>query len=170
MTGRPTDLIEIYALCDPLTNEIRYVGKSKNSLERFKGHLRDSRRFNTPVYVWIRELAKTERLPLLRILATTNEQHWKYVERLVIAQERSLQLLNLSAGGNAPYCSYETRVKNARANVISRTNTPLKARVYYLKRQLGMALKQGYVNKGTKQAMRYAARKRPDLFGLWANL
>jgi len=43
----------IYALTDPSTGEVRYIGKANDPSARLKSHLMDSRRRNTPVYRWI---------------------------------------------------------------------------------------------------------------------
>ena len=37
----------IYTLSDPITNEIRYVGKTKNPSDRLKGHIKESYKKNT---------------------------------------------------------------------------------------------------------------------------
>jgi hypothetical protein len=44
------------------------------------------------------------------------------------------------------------------------------ARVRYLKRAMGEALKEGFVSDSTRAKLRLAAALRPDLFGEWANL
>lgn len=45
-----------------------------------------------------------------------------------------------------------------------------KARIWALKRMVGQLLKEGHVSESNKEKLRYAARKRPDLFGEYASL
>jgi len=56
----------IYALVDPNSHRVRYVGSSQKPENRFKLHLSVSRKNPRPVYAWIRSLAPKE--PLLVIL------------------------------------------------------------------------------------------------------
>ena len=39
-------LIAIYALREPDTGEIRYIGKATDAMARFKSHMRDRQKFN----------------------------------------------------------------------------------------------------------------------------
>jgi hypothetical protein len=59
---RPT----IYALCEPETSQIRYVGMSINVLERYRQHC--ARRTNTHLGCWITSLRRRGLKPLLMIL------------------------------------------------------------------------------------------------------
>lgn len=164
-------MAEIYALVDPLTREIRYIGKANDARKRFKGHLSEKRR-KTPVYCWISALQEKGFIPELKILATCEPEEWKEAERNAIAEARknNSRLLNVADGRDEPYCPTEVRIANGKRAAITRTNTPLKARVYYLKRELGSLLKRGYVSEATKEKLRYAAKKRPDLFGEYLSL
>ncbi len=162
-------MIEIYALCDPTTKEIRYIGKATNSVKRLKSHIRDSRRRNTPVYCWIRSLMKTNNLPELIVLEVVEDSVWEDAERRLIAQHRANgRVLNVADGGDEPYCSKETRAQNGRKNAKLRTDTPEKEWLFHTKRDLGKLLSGGYVKESTKAKLRLAAFKRPDLFGEWA--
>ncbi len=66
--------------------------------------------------------------------------------------------------------------KNGRNAVISRSRSPEALRIYQLKQQLGLGLRWLEKNGHTetldkiKAKLRYAAHKRPDLFGKWALL
>lgn len=166
--GQPT--VEIYALTEPDSGEIRYVGKAVCALQRFKSHLRDARRRNTPVYRWIRALLSDGTVPCLVVLEICEAERWKEREINVIEDYRTKypRLLNVAFGGDEPFCSTEVRVINARKVVILRTNTPEKAETYRLKRTLGQLLKNGYCNEETKAKMRLAAHLRPEVFGAWA--
>lgn len=62
-------MVTIYALSDPRTTEVRYVGLTKNSIQnRYKQHLR-RRSGNIHKQNWIMLLSKTDQLPTLRILS-----------------------------------------------------------------------------------------------------
>jgi hypothetical protein len=54
--------INIYKLIDPITNEIRYVGKTKNVLsKRYNEHIyRAKQGHDSHVYCWIRKLLKNK--------------------------------------------------------------------------------------------------------------
>ncbi len=156
---------EIYALCDPETGEVRYIGKSSDSHHRFKSHMRETRR-DYPLYRWINKLRKSGLCPKLKILFETDD--WEISEKLTIEKYRqSGRLLNVAEGGDQPYCSLETRQKNGKIRAIARVSTPEKARLWEIKQQLGILLKQGYVSEKTKEKMRYAATRKPELFGEW---
>lgn len=166
------DIVELYVLRDPRTGEIRYAGKANNAAARFKTHMRDSRRRNTPVYCWIRSLAKMQLVPRLEVAERIDVADWRDAEKVLIARLRheGARLLNLAEGGDEPYCSPEVRAANGRKVALARANDPVAARIHEMKRALGNALRQGHVSESTKAKMRLAAAKRPDLFGLWAKI
>jgi len=72
---RPASQIEttyIYALCEPDSDVIRYVGKANEPESRFWLHIHDSINANpfrtTPKEEWIRSLAAKRQQPTLKIL------------------------------------------------------------------------------------------------------
>ncbi|MGA0595623.1 GIY-YIG nuclease family protein [Enterovirga sp. CN4-39] len=152
---------EIYALTDPTSGAIRYIGKANDAAKRLKSHIRDSRRRNTPVCCWIRSLAERGKIPGLLVLVQCKAEDWPYLERLAIkaARDRGARLLNLAEGGDEPFCSAEVRAANGRAAAANRNH-----RLWYNMRYLGEALKRGYVSERTKVKM----RARPDVFGQFA--
>lgn len=164
-------MTDIYALIDPISNEVRYIGKANDAQKRFKSHLSETRR-NTPVYCWIKSLRERALVPKLQIIAVCAEADWKEMERKAIAsaRESNARLLNVAEGGDEPFCPHEVRVANGKKAALSRVRSPENARIYRLKRDIGNLLKRGYVSEATKEKLRYAARKRPDLFGIYAAL
>lgn len=104
----------IYALCDPRTGEVRYVGKANKPEARLKSHLRDARRRATPVYHWVAKLQREGLTPELRVLAWTDD--WCAEERRQIAEHRAqgCRLLNVADGGDEPACSGSVRAANGR--------------------------------------------------------
>jgi len=130
-------LVAIYALTEPGTDTVRYIGKANNPEARLKTHLRDARRRDTPVCRWIRKLAKSNALPEMTILAWTDE--WQVEERKQISQHRAIgcRLLNVAEGGDEPECSYETRAANGRKAAASRDPV-----IWAYKRKIGGLIKE----------------------------
>lgn len=165
-------MVAIYALCDPETGAIRYIGKANDAQKRLSSHLRDARRRKTPVACWVGSLAAKGTAPQMKVLAECGPSEWPALERQLIAEAmaRGERLLNLAEGGNEPFCPPETRAANGRNAARKRVATPDARRVYELKRTVGQLLKAGHVPEGAKEKLRLAAALRPDLFGRWAGL
>lgn len=127
----------IYALTDPNTNEVRYLGKANNVDARFKGHLRDMDRRKTPVYSWMRKLWESAKHPKVTTIAVCGND-WQATERLLIAgfRERGARLLNLADGGDEPYCSPEVRRQNGK-NSVERRREEAKRCIDSILKQLG---------------------------------
>jgi len=167
---------QIYGLQDPITDEIRYVGKAKNPAERFKAHLREIKSANKahyPVYRWIAKLATKNLLPNLVVLASAISNDWQSLEKIMIAQYRNdlgKKLLNVALGGEQPFCTPKQYKANGfKLNERLRRDSFL-LRVRYLKQQMKAHMK--YVKAMSPEEaetiyakLRYAGAKRPDLFG-----
>lgn len=91
----------IYALKDPGTNDIRYVGKTVNLKNRMNRHKRDALSGNTAIRrnAWLRSLLHKNQEPVIQILEETNETEWAERERYYIALHHSEKLTNMTAGG-----------------------------------------------------------------------
>lgn len=113
-TSKAAKPVAVYALADPRTGDVRYIGKANCPHARLKSHLRDSRRRDTPIYRWIRKLAADNTQPIITVLAWTED--WQSEERKQIAlhRENGCRLLNVAEGGDEPACTYETRAENGR--------------------------------------------------------
>lgn len=88
----------VYALIDPRTGLIRYVGMSVNPAARFAGHM------STPVIsirAWIQELQALGLTPRMAVLERVSEPRWNYAEGEWIrtCRENGCDLLNRSPGG-----------------------------------------------------------------------
>jgi len=96
-----TELFYIYGLIDPRTNCVRYVGKAKNTDQRFSNHWCPSGRSDkTPKGAWFRKLHRLGLKPLLVILDVVPEEEWHQAEREWIAHYRKQQrLFNFTDGG-----------------------------------------------------------------------
>jgi hypothetical protein len=93
----------IYALVDPRTHNIHYVGKARNPEERLRWHLKDDR--NCARVKWIEELRAEGFCPLIAVLEVVRSpQTWQEREIWWIAKGRELgwPLTNVSDGGDEP--------------------------------------------------------------------
>jgi predicted GIY-YIG superfamily endonuclease len=77
--------VYVYALCEPSTGEIRYVGKSRNPVQRLAGHLTSTGRVGS----WI---ATLESVPVVRVLEACE------TEEDALANERRF-IANFNIGG-----------------------------------------------------------------------
>lgn len=90
----------IYALKDPRTDAIRYVGYSINVPRRVKGHVRDCNREQNYKARWIRSLVAKGLEPIVDILETGTGD-WEAAERRWIKELRAAgcRLTNIVEGG-----------------------------------------------------------------------
>ena len=66
--------IYIYTLSHPITNEVRYVGKTINIKRRYKQHLYDKRTSHKSS--WVQSLIKEKLKPTLTIIETCTPDNW----------------------------------------------------------------------------------------------
>lgn len=150
---------QIYGLLDKRSGDIVYIGKSNNPQTRFKQHIHESKKGNTKLHQWIR--ANPDSLELTTIACAIDDD-WQTLEQNVIAQYRQTNsLLNIAKGGNQP----------------SRDSSdPFKNRVWILKKAVARILKEWEKLPSSekieekKAMLRYAAWKRPELFGEYKSL
>lgn len=119
----------IYALVDPLGNEERYVGKSKDPNYRMQDHLKD----NSKTYKvhWLKKMQSEGRFPILKILETVSAQDkWQDREKFWIKKLKSqgCRLTNSTPGGegggaDGRIWSLESRQK-LRSKHIGMKNSP----------------------------------------------
>src|SRR5258708_6488621 len=98
----------IYALLDPETNEIRYIGKADDPQKRFSRHLWE--RDDTHKQRWIRDLRSRGLKPLLQIIEEIPFALWQERECYWIAFYRTqgCHLTNSAIGGWGGVHSPET--------------------------------------------------------------
>jgi len=91
----------IYALIDPRDDAVRYIGKTKFSIEvRLKSHIKLAKRGKMfPVCKWIRNLLDLHRMPLVKLLEgfchPDREMYW-----IDFYVHKGVKLLNCTAGGD----------------------------------------------------------------------
>ncbi len=93
----------IYALTDPTTKEIRYIGKAMDANYRFKKHIEESKRKATShKHKWLRSLFAENKIPELLILDTVFTADANFWERFYILEYRKLgcKLTNHTDGGD----------------------------------------------------------------------
>jgi len=107
----------IYTLSNPVTGEVRYVGKTIHGAKRLLGHLRDDS--NNHKVAWIKSLKALGLKPLFEILEEVEESAWIEAEQFWIKSLKFLgcRLTNSVEGGIGGHnpCA-ETRKKIGDAN------------------------------------------------------
>lgn len=93
--------VTIYALSDPMTGEIRYVGKTINLQKRLNSHRAD-RRGKSYKAKWLARILDSGNMPKVDVLETANHHEWEEAERFWIAYLRFIgcRLTNLETGGS----------------------------------------------------------------------
>jgi hypothetical protein len=88
--------IIIYSISCPYTNQVRYIGKSKDYKTRIRKHL--SSKLKTRTSKWIHSLKDK---PVFDIIDEVNEDNWQAAERSYIRLFKSIgcQLYNHTIGG-----------------------------------------------------------------------
>lgn len=101
----------IYALCEPGTGVIRYIGKANDPKVRFGYHIRSSIKFRSHLGSWLRSLAG--RRPTLLVLKEVDQASWAEEERRFIkaAKAIGIDLVNGTDGGEGVVPTDATRRK-----------------------------------------------------------
>ncbi len=97
----------MYKLKDPITNEIRYVGKTKKSLtKRLYEHLTKRNLIpNNHKNNWIKKLLKSQVKPKIELLEIVNENNWieKEIYWIKYLKSTGCKLTNTSDGGEGSF-------------------------------------------------------------------
>jgi hypothetical protein len=98
-------MIYIYALRDPITNLIRYIGKTKDFKKRLQSHISGARNLEKSHRCarWIREIVAQGAKPTMVVLhSMPDDGDWQAAEKKHIAEYLALghQLTNTTIGGN----------------------------------------------------------------------
>lgn len=91
----------IYALCEPGTRTVRYIGKTERLKKRYREHLSQSVKSKARIGEWIRGLSAP---PVLVVLCETSKAFWQDDEQVYIRSARALgmDLVNATDGGDGP--------------------------------------------------------------------
>lgn len=95
----------IYSLEHPLTNDIRYIGKTDNLLKRYSAHLKENEtesKRKTKKNSWIKSLLNQNLVPKINIIDIIPFEEWKFWEQFYISLYKSwgFDLTNLTIGGD----------------------------------------------------------------------
>lgn len=107
-------LVYIYGLLDPVTENVRYIGLTRQPYTRFFQHLNEAKRNQTRRDRWILKLGRQAQKPLPVIVMVVAECIASQMERLWIHELRDAgcDLLNLTDGGETGFNhSEESRMK-----------------------------------------------------------
>jgi len=117
-TGEERHSAFIYALCDPTSSLIRYVGKSNDPQQRLRNHIYTATSpsvcLETYSARWIRSILDRGDRPQLVILEETDQDGWPEAERrwIRVLRTAGCELTNATDGGDAGWSqSAETRQK-----------------------------------------------------------
>lgn len=107
------DTTFIYALCEPGTRTIRYIGKANDPQKRLGWHLKDSRKLKSHLGHWLSKLFRENRSPKLLLLKKVPLSEWQEWEKRYIFYARMLgfNLTNASDGGDGVTMTPEVRIK-----------------------------------------------------------
>ncbi len=96
------DVTFIYVLKDPVTGEVRYVGKADKPSKRFVQHLQLHPRHKDYRARWIRSLLKRGLKPQLEVVDEVPVEYWQALEAAYVAfyKELGFRLVNSTPGGD----------------------------------------------------------------------
>ncbi len=102
----------IYTLSDPITEKIRYVGKSNDPKKRLYDHIKLCKLSFTYKNNWIKSLLNINMTPILNVIDEVDIDNWQFWEKYWILKlrEEGHDLTNFAEGGNGPtYHVYKDR-------------------------------------------------------------
>lgn len=100
----------IYALCEPGTRTVRYIGKTFDFPRRVRNHVTTSPKLGTPLGRWLRALSSA---PVMVSLREVPDEEGAQAEKkyIRIALGLGMKLLNRTNGGQGTRLSPEHRAK-----------------------------------------------------------
>ena len=104
----------IYTLTDPITKEVRYVGKANNVSQRYKAHLNGARKHQIHKKNWINGLKKLKLKPIIDVIDIVPIDEWVFWETYWISQFKTwgFNLINYTNGGDGCTFANQTSFKN----------------------------------------------------------
>ena len=110
----------IYALLDPNTLQVRYIGKSNNPKMRMYRHVYDAihDKSRTHKNNWVRSLVHKKQRPIMQVIECCDMAVWQEREKYYIAFYGKANLLNVKDGGDGTttiFCSADRAAKISKA-------------------------------------------------------
>ena len=97
-------MVTIYTLTDPVTNKIRYVGKTTTDLDkRLRYHIYEiNRSKNKHKIYWFKQLINIGLKPIIEVIDIVDDSNWGFWEQYWISQIKTwgFDLINCLEGGN----------------------------------------------------------------------
>jgi len=89
-------MTHIYVLKNPITMEIKYIGKSNHPKKRYKQHLYHALKNNNKRDIWIRELLNQNKKPIMEIIDIVDKNNWvkKEIEYIETFRKHHADLTN----------------------------------------------------------------------------
>jgi hypothetical protein len=114
------DNIYIYALTDPRTGIVRYIGASKNPQKRLQQHLCNNDGASSILKEdWINELKKSQLKPLLIILEEIKSIDQKESEtKWILFYRDKVKLTNITDGYGKPLSKDVSRLRKKRKKIL----------------------------------------------------
>jgi len=99
-----SEIVYIYGLIDPTTNQLRYVGKSISPYIRLRKHISERNKHDSYKDRWVRKLIMNGVRPELLIIDIVCKHDWEFWEKFYISYFRGLgfKLTNSTEGGDQP--------------------------------------------------------------------
>lgn len=147
------EIINIYTLSDPITNEIRYVGQTKyqNLEKRLDGHLKC--RDNTHRSYWIKSIVKKGLKPKIDLIETVDKEMSSDSEKFWIMMFKfwGFNLCNLTEGGESSTTKHIIRTKKWCNNISEgKIKSKFKHTIDSRKKMSISAKKRGTNSKGNQ--------------------
>ena len=139
-------MVTIYALLDPNTEQIRYVGKTVHCPKRrLQNHLHE--KGNTYKCNWIKSL--NGKIPELLILDVVNKDDWIFWEQYWISQCKTwgFKLTNATLGGEG-HCGYKPSIESTlkRSKSLTGSKRTIEQRDRMSKSRIGMTFTEEHKN------------------------
>jgi len=115
-------MISIYILCDPVSDEIRYVGLSRSPRQRLRAYCCENGGHTPHLRNWLESIG---RKPRLRVLETVDESIADECERQWIAYFKliGIRLINYTCGGEKGFSVTDTHKERLRRLQRNRVET-----------------------------------------------
>lgn len=122
--------IYIYKLIDPVSKEIRYIGKTGNMKNRFSSHISNAKKSKSHLAHWLTKLRNKGLFPIMEIIEECNLDNWEEREIFWISSHTGTKkLCNTHSGGRL---SCRDAINKSKANKYDVYNGKFRVRGSYL--------------------------------------